>query len=328
MIAFTVLEAEPITEAQAKFTAMSRVVSGMLAFDLHAAQGEPFNNHVAGEIARRPFRTQRTMTRSAVAALRVAWQTELAARLGEQLDDPGLRLATLQTLPVQAYYAAFNAGRAFTELGGNPISKHAGLHYAFASEHYRRAAGTWAVRLTGDPDRVDTCNLDPPICEPVAFNPMSIRADESEYVWAALRMARRWRLERARTAWLADRQNRTKRGQPFKKLPGDVKRTLHENERPTSVMDFLYELRCSTNYRSIDEYAVDVSPALVDDFHGGLLHLMNSILLTYESQVGLYVGGRVLQGHFEEWAGAVAGIGTWATAAGAHRMSSIRAAGI
>lgn len=322
------LEAEPISEAQAKFTAMSRVVSGMRAFDTKAADGSPFVNHLAGEIARRPFTSRRSIEKPAVKALRVAWQTELAARIGEQLDDPGLRLATLQTLPVQTYYAAYNAGRALTEVGGNSISKHAGLHHAYASEHYRRSAGVWAVRLTGDPDRVDTCILDPPICEPVAFNPMSIREDDAEYVWAALRMARRWRIERARTAWLSDRRNRTKQGKPYRKLPAEVKQALHESERPTSAMDFLYELRCSTNYRSIDEYAVDVSASLVNDFHGGLLHLMNSILLTYEAQVGLYVGGRVLQGHFEEWAGAVAGIGTWATEAGAARMTAIRGAGI
>lgn len=328
MAALTVLEEESVTEAEAKFIAMSRVVSGMQAYDMHAAQGATFNDHLANVVAERPFKSRRSMSKAAIAALRVAWQTELAARLGEQLDDPGLRLATLQTLPVQAYYAAFNAGRAFTEVGGNPIAKHARLHEAFAAEHYRRTAGSWAVRLTGDPENVATCTLHPAIGTPVSFNPMTIRTDDADYVWAALRMARRWRLGRAKAAWLASKQHLTKRGQPYKNLPAEAKKALHENERPTSVMDFLYELRCSTNYRSIDEYAVEAPPDMVESFHGGLLHLMNTALLTYEAQIGLYVGGRVLSEHFSVWAKAVGGIGPWATAAGAHRMEAIQEAGI
>lgn len=285
-----ILPPEALTEAEAKFIAMTRVTDGIREHDWRSARGEDVREAAARQLASRPYRARHTITPAATKLLRVAWQTELAARLGEQLDDPGLRQATLQTLPVQTYYAVFSAGRAFTHTAGSAKDTHRGIHEAFAAEHHRRAAGAWQVTLTGDPDDIDACELRPAICAPVSFNPMEARDDAAEYVWAALRMARRWRLDRAREQWLGDKRNRTAKGAAYKRLPAGTRQQLVTRDQHTTVMDFLYELRCSTNYRSIDDYAVDIDDDFVRRFHGGLMHLLDLGLLTYEEQIALYAG--------------------------------------
>lgn len=317
-----------LNESEAKFIAMGRVVDGVRDYDWTRSLGEHVHATGAVQIASRPFKQRRTMPTTARRLLRVAWQTELAARLGDQLDDPGLRLATLQTLPVQAYYAVFSAGRAFTHTAGAPRDSHAALHETFASEHVRRAAGAWSVQLTGDPDRVASCSLLPPVVEPTAFNPMENRSDPADYLWAALRMARKWRLARARDRWLANRANRTRKGQPYKQLPGHARLSLAASERPTTLMDFLYELRCGTNYRSIDEYAVDIDDAYVQRFHSGLMHLMDQGLLCYEGQIALYTGTASLHREFQDWAQRVRAVGPWASESGEARLTALRAAGL
>ena len=84
---------------------------------------------------------------------------------------------------------------------------------------------------------------------------------------------------------------------------------------PPLLMDFLYELRCSTNYRSVDEYAVDVDD-YVRLFHGGLMHLLDLGLLCLEGQIALYAGSGALAAEFTSWATRVRAVGPWATESG------------
>jgi hypothetical protein len=319
---------EPLTGEKAKFISMSRVVNGVREYDWSAAKGEDVREVFARQLATKPFKQRRPIPATASQLLRVAWQTELTARLGEQLDEPGLRLATLQTLPVQAYYAIFNAGRALSHTAVAPKDSHAAIHDTFAKETYRRAPCSWGVQLTGDPADPSACILMPSICIPTAFNPMEARSDQAEYVWAALRMARRWRLEAARKRWLQDRQNRTRNGKPFKNLPSAARTILVASERATTLMDFLYELRCSTNYRSVDEYTVDIEDDYVRLFHGGLMHLLDLGLLCLEGQIALYAGSGSLTAEFASWATRVRAVGPWATESGQARMDALSAAGI
>lgn len=321
-------EPEPLDEAKAKFIGMSRLTHGIRRFDWEQTGGEDVRDVGARLLASRPYKVRRPIPASATKLLRVAWQTELAARLGEQLDDPGLRLATLQTLPVQAYYAVFSSGRALTHTAGSPKDTHAAIHESYAGEHHRRALGAWGTRLVGDPKDLTTCVLTPPVCVPTGFNLMESRLEAADYVWAALRMARRWRLEHARERWLADRKNRTAKGQPYKALPRAARTALVARERPTTLMDFLYELRCATNYRSIDQYAVEIDDDYVRRFHRGLMHLLDVGLLTYEGQIALYAGSATLRAEFDSWAARVRSVGPWATEAGRGRLDALSAAGI
>jgi hypothetical protein len=328
MVLTTVTAPEPLPQPKAKFIAMGQVVAGIRDYDWVKSGGEDVHDAGARQIAARPLKQHKTIPPAAATLLRVAWQTELAARLGEQLDDPGLRLASLQTLPVQTYYAVFSAARARTHAAGAPRDSHATIHETFAREHVRRAPGALGVQLAGDPEQLSTCTLTPAICRPVPFNPMENRSDAADYVWAALRMARRWRLERARENWLRDRRNRTRQGQPYKNLPPRARALIIAAERPTTLLDFVYELRCGTNYRSIDEYAVDIGDDYVQRFHGGLMHLLDMGLLCYEGQIALYAGVPALRAQFDDWAARVRSVGAWATESGHARLEALARAGL
>ncbi|WP_142162923.1 hypothetical protein [Cellulomonas sp. SLBN-39] len=271
-----------------------------------------------------PSRTRRPISADAATLLRIAWQTELAARVGAQFDDDALRLATLPTLPVQAYYAVFNAGRAFTRISGAPRDTHAGLQEAFARAHVRHAPGAFRVTLLGNPSDVASCELDPKVCEPTVFNPMEADRPAGEYVWASLRIARRHRLEAARDRWLG--RNRNRKGARYQRLPAGRWARLAQDERPTTLFDYLYDLRCSTNYRTSDEYSADVEQRDIRDLHDGLLHLMDMGLLCYEGQMARYAGVDALRRVHEEWAGRVRSVGAWASEAGRDRIDALESA--
>jgi hypothetical protein len=87
-------------------------------------------------------------------------------------------------------------------------------------------------------------------------------------------------------------------------------------------MDFLLELRCSTNYRSI-EYAIDIDDEYVLRFHGGLMHLLDLGLLTYEAQLALYAGAAAVRAEFDDWAERVWSVGSWATESRRARLNAL-----
>lgn len=316
----------PLLEDEARFLAKSRVLEGIRQYDHRAAAGLLPEDAVAAHAARQAKYPSKGLSGQAEALLRIAWQMELTVRVGEQFDDAALRLASLAGLPVHGYYAVFNAARAFTHVSGNPKDTHAFVQAAYAAEHHRRAFGAWGVTLTGDPEVVSSCTLRPSICSPSPVDPLSSRYEPEEYVWAGLRMARRWRLERARTDWL--KRHKNKQGNPYRRLPGGQGAVIAAGERCTTMMDLLYEMRCASNYRSVDEYAVDTDEAHVRRYDAGLRHLITQGLNLYEAQIAMYVSAASLQAVFEEWAKAVAKAGPWATDAPRARISALVAAGL
>jgi hypothetical protein len=317
-----------LTPGKAKFIGLSRVIRGLSDYNAKVATGLDVRDAVARTAVTQRTRQRKALPRDACRLLRIGWQTELVARLGEQLDDPGLRQATLQTLPVQAYYAVFSVARALSHVSTPIADSHHQIHEHFAAMQREGAFGMWGVSLAGDPNVVSACTLDPAICQPIVFNPMEVRVGPEEYVWAALRMARRWRIERARTAWMADKKNRTTQGKPYKLLPQRGRNEILGAERETTIMDFLYELRCGSNYRSIDEYAVEIEDRHVVDFHSGLVEVMDAGLAHYEAQIARYVGTTALQREFANWSQGVRGIGSWTAAPGAGRIAAFSAAGL
>lgn len=329
MVRIVVVAAPPdLTSDSARFISKSNLVDGIHTFDGEAISGDFYTAGAERIVAGRPPGRRRGIPADAAKLLRIAWQTELAARVGELYDDDLLRLATLQTLPVQVYYAVFSAGRALTHVAGAARDGHEQLRATFAREHVRRAPGAFGVALTGDPDSPADCQLTPLICQPVAFNQLERHHEAAQYVWAALRWARRHGLERAREDWINKSGNRTKAGTKFKKLPSGVRAQLAASQRPTSMLDFLYELRVSTNYRTIDEYSGDLEPHHVARFHRGMLHLLDAGLLTYEGQVARYAGTAALQVAFDDWSRRTRPLGDWATEHGQARLDALGAAGL
>lgn len=303
----------------------SRVLEGISRYDAELVGPSPLDPRLVN-LKQRKIGTRRLLDVSASKLLRVSWQTELTARLGQQFDLPGLRQATLQTLPVQAYYAVFNSARAFSVVSGENQDRHSQIHTAFATQHLGWTAGAWSVSLTGDPENLNSCTLHPQICTPVSYNPITTIGSHAESVWAALRMTRRWKLRRAREVWLETSKVRTKRGKKFKKLPTGKAKELAADERATTLMDFMYELRCSTNYRSIDEFAIEVSDSEINRFHLGLVELMNTALLLYEAQLSRLVGIDALESELRKWIGDSKQIGAWASEAPNLRFAAIRSA--
>jgi len=112
-----------------------------------------FKRSAPPRIASRPAKgPHRALDREASRLLRIAWHTELAARVGDEFDDPTLRRAAAQTLPVQAYYAVFSAARRSAGSPARRPTPTGRLHDEFESQRVRRAAGRWAVTLAGDPE--------------------------------------------------------------------------------------------------------------------------------------------------------------------------------
>lgn len=314
-----------LTEPTAKFVVMSNVLGGIRDYDCGGWLGPDAHEDAALAIMQQKRSgPSRPLDRKVSRLLRISWQTELAARVSNAYDDAMLRRVSAQTLPVQAYYAVFNAARAMTTAAGTMCSTHQAIHRDFQSQRAKRAYRSWGVMLVGDPEALSDSALVPAITLPYSFNPMELSHEPEQYVWAALRMTRRWKISLLRDGWL--RQNKTKAGQLRKRLPATERAKLINNLSPTTMMDFLYELRRRANYEGVEEYGSDAEDANVERFHRGLLHLADMGLLHYEAMLGQYVGIAAYETEVRTWELSVAKIGSWASEAVERRLEAIQSA--
>lgn len=311
---------------EAKFIAMSRMLDGARRLDWQLSGGELFEEVVAREVAAQTPRRRRQLTPDAEGLLRIAWQMELTARVSEQIDDEGMRLAGLASLPVQGYYAVFNAARAFHLIAGANIDTHARIKATFQSERARHCFGSLRYSLAGDPQDAASCTLNGPRQrnDDSGFNPMEHRDDPVDHIWAALRTARKWVLRTARQAWLE--KARKPDGSKYRKLTPQGKADVLGGLRPTTYMDLLYELRCSTNYRTVDEFAHALDDEHVRRYDNGLRHLYSSALLSYEAGIAQNVGGHELLRAYRTWESRAASIGSWAVDAPGRRIRALAGA--
>lgn len=301
-----------LTEATATFVVMSNVLGGIRNHDEGGWWGGPCHAdaavHVLGSL---PTKTVKPVPSEAARLLRIGWQTELSAEVVNEIDDDLLRRVAAQTLPVQAYYAVFNIARAATRAAGVPCESHNAVHNDWATQRAATGFRSWSVRLTGDPKDVDLCTLSPPIVAPYGFNPMEQSHSDEAYVWAALRMTRKWKVEAARDDWL--KKNKKPDGSPRKNLPGTERAKICANLRATTLMDFLYELRCRANYRGVEEYGSDADDASVRAFHSGLLHVADLGLLHYEALLARHIGLPAYTAEVNAWVKEATKVGSWAT---------------
>lgn len=315
-----------LTEAKAKFVVMSNVFGGIRDYDCGGWLEPEAHEDAAMAVMRhgRSLNILRPLDREVGRLLRIAWQTELAARVSDAYDDDMLRRVAAQTLPVQAYYAVFNAARAMTITAGTTCGTHQAVHRDFQSQRARQGFRSWGVTPAGDPELLTDCVLTPAIAVPYFFNPMELSHDPEQYVCTALRMTRRWKLALLRDDWL--RRNKTKAGKQRKRLPATERANLVTSLRPTTLMDFIYELRRRTSYEGVDEYGSDAEDANVERFHRGLLHIADMGMLHYEAMLVQCVGLEAYEVEVRTWSDSAARIGSWATEAVERRLAAVQSA--
>jgi hypothetical protein len=137
-------------------------------------------------------------------------------------------------------------------------------------------------------------------------------------------MTRRWKIALQRDDWL--RKSRTKDGSQRRRLPAGERAKLVMSLRPTTLMDFLYELRRRSNYEGVDEYGSDAEDANVERFHRGMLHIADIGLLHYEIMLVQYVGLEAYEEEVLAWIRSAAKIGSWATEAVERRLEAVKLA--
>jgi hypothetical protein len=169
--------------------------------------------------------------------LRLAWQHELATRVSGQIDDIEFTKASAGLLSVKVYYALFNGLRALTAAAGAPASTHAATLAWFAKNESRFLPLPFSLRLTGDPRDIETCRVEPEAVSVGEFVPERDGGPADGYVFAALRMARKWQLEQVRERWLA--ATKKPGGVRYKNLPPGKYNELTEQLRPTTLFGLL-----------------------------------------------------------------------------------------
>jgi hypothetical protein len=316
----------PLSESTAKFVVMSNVLGGIRDYDRGGWLAPDAYEDAALAVMQRgkKMHAPRPLDADVRRLLRIAWQTELAARVGEAYDDDMLRRVAAQTLPVQSYYAVFSAARAMTAAAGAACNTHQAVHRDFQSQRARHAYRSWGVTLAGDPDSLPDCVFAPQVTVPYSFNPMELSHEPEQYVCAALRMTRRWKIAQQRDDWL--RKNKTKSGAGRKKLPSLERAKIVADLRPTTLMDFLYELRRRANYEGVDEYGSDAEDANVERFHRGLIHVADMGLLHYEAMLTQCVGLAAYEQETVTWSRSATKVGSWATEAVKRRLEALRLA--
>ena len=107
-----------LTDDLARIITRANCLSGIrqLTYEHHTAV--PHVSIAVETVSQFTVKNERQFDSSACRLLRVAWQTELTARLGSAFDDPALTRVAMQTLPVNTYYALFNALRALGRVQG------------------------------------------------------------------------------------------------------------------------------------------------------------------------------------------------------------------
>jgi hypothetical protein len=211
-----------------------------------------------------------------------------------------------------------------TTAAGTTCGTHQAVHRDFQSQRARYAYRSWAVTLSGDPESLGACQFEPSVTVPYSFNLMELSHEPAQYICAALRMARRWKIALQRDDW--PRKNKTKSGGQRRRLPGAERASLVSSLRPTTLMDFLYELRRRSNYEGVDEYGSDAEDANVERFHRGLLHITDTGLLHYEIMLVQCVGLHEYEDEVLAWSRSVAKIGSWTTEAVERRLDAIKVA--
>lgn len=303
-----------LSDEKAKIMSTANVLEGARLYDLKMSQGQDFFEWFVCNKIYTNCKVKKQVTSRASKLLRIAWQTELASQLPFQLDDPIMKQASIQIFPVQAYYAVFNSIRALTEVLGGPIDSHHKIKKYFSSNLSALTSGLWSTKMFGDPEDLDNQIFTNLSVIPSNFNPASAGHEPENYVYSLLKTARRFNLKKRRETWLESTKERTAAGERFKNLPSKKRIEHLESEYGTTVLDYMYKLRCDTNYNSIDEFSVDLSGEHLNMYHDGLNYIMQSGLFMIEAQISNNIGKQEYKSEFENWSSKMIKNGSWAVA--------------
>lgn len=312
-----------LTTEVARFLARANCLAEIenYTYELH---GSPPHESIAAQTAAlAPTTRRRTLDGQTQRLLRVAWQTELTVRLTSVFEEPALQRVTTHTLPVNAYYALFNAHRALSRARGSPVDSHRGVQDGFAKHGAAKVPMPWSATLAGDPEDIDSCALSPEFMDCLSVDPLRRSYEPAAYVLAALRMTRRWKYEQTRLAWLYAKENRKADGQVRKRLPAGESTRIAKQMRPTSLLDFFYELRRQTHYETTDEYGTEVTDDDVERFHRGVDRLLDHGMLIIETQLARAVGVSELRSHAATWERSTRRIGSWASESLHRRLAAV-----
>jgi hypothetical protein len=310
-----------LTSEKAGFLARANCVEAVATY-LHGTYGDRYQRALIDDFAGRlKVKPRRALPPDAARLLRIAWQTEAAARLPNLLRDPLFQSVSVLTLPVHVYYALFNSLRALSIVSGARADHHEAIQRDFANNRVAKLPLPWGLSLAGDPRSPESVTLTPQIVTPYAFSPVERSHEPEAYLWAALRMARTWRLAVERKQWLRDNKRAT--GKPYKVLPPGRGTLIAGSLRPTTLLDFLYELRRQVSYQTADQYAVDASSAELSRFHVGMGYLLDTGLLLIESWIAHISGPQALRAAADEWKASTSRISSWAAQPVDARLASI-----
>ena len=185
----------------------------------------------------------------------------------------------------------------------------------------------WCATLAGDPEDLRTCQLTPSgLFVPFAVDPMKRSHEPAAYLFAALRTTRRWKLRQQRVSWLADAANRKKDGGLRKRLPAGEAARIATRLRPTTLLDFVYELRRSANYDTADEYGAEVNDSDIARFQVGMEHLLDTGMLVIETQLAALAGVKALEQQAQAWSKTAKRVGSWAEEPLERRLAAVDSA--
>ena len=94
--------------------------------------------------------------------------------------------------------------------------------------------------------------------------------------------------------------------------------------RPTSLLDFIYELRRRANYETADAYGAEVTDEDIRRFHNGMEALLDAGMLVVEAQLARRVGLGELEALAGEWTRGAKRIGPWAAERVERRLEAVR----
>lgn len=316
-----------LNENSARLISRSRLVDGIRRHALEQQRSEAVVPSMVAHLrsARTPRARQVALSAEAQTLLRLSWQIEASARAGGALGDASLfaRVSAV-FLPAQIYYALFNSWRALTIVMDAPIFHHKSLHDDFAGRYARLLPLPWSLTLHGDYRNPSACVLTPPdVITPYAFNPMETYHDAAAYTWATLRTTRKWQFEDARDKWL--HKNKKKNGAAYVKLPRGRAESIMSDLRPTTILDFLYQLRIRAYYETGDEFSADAADSDFSRLADGLIFLMHTGLLLSEAQIARRVGIAALPQVAESWVRSMPVSAGWIAQPLRERMHAIQA---
>jgi len=185
-------------------------------------------------------------------SMRNAWFTEIQINSYKEYED--FIQISAQWIPVQVYYSLFIAIRSYFNSIGSEINKdHKSTLNAISQEIKKRPdifPIPWKIILEEDPNKTDITltNINASYSKISKISPLSYNVLNKDSIGLFLKTTRKREIEKRKDEW--KKQNKKK------KTPKAVSERIIEKMSPTTIFDFLYRMRISSNYSDVDSFIV------------------------------------------------------------------------